>query len=159
MERRDDSSVEHVEDYSDSEEEEDEEEEKEPGTHPLSIRRNLKRCSSLIESEDALERLEAQLKKQRLEVRAKRNEHTKIQTLTSLRLLGRASTWNDLDDDQKWDKEYILAILSCKCNFNSLPGGLKESQWTKYMWDPQQQNYERAKKENLVEIGTSFLHA
>lgn len=79
------------------------------------------------------------LKRLRLDFEAQRKAQRNIQTLTSLRLVGRSSTWVELLDDGEegkkaaWKKETLLAILSCKKNVDQLPSQLEEAKWCEYL--------------------------
>lgn len=129
----------------------------EPGTLSGSILCNMKRGDALLRQEVLLEALQVQLaekrvlqarrRQQRRLVKEKqrfvetlRQEQRHIQTLASLRLMGRASTWYDLKLDQRWNKQVVLAILSCPRNTDRLPVPLTESSWMEYKKEPRNES-------------------
>ena len=113
----------------------------EPGTFSEAITRNMKRGAELLGDEDAVEELEQQLAQKRRRLEAQRTQQRNIQLLASLRLLGRAQAWYNLPLRRgennstgllcRWDKEAVLAILSCRSIIHQLPPALNENGWSK----------------------------
>mmetsp|Transcript_7834 Transcript_7834/g.13860 ORF Transcript_7834/g.13860 Transcript_7834/m.13860 type:complete len:675 (-) Transcript_7834:1080-3104(-) len=110
----------------------------EPGTLPGGIVRNMKRNASAMRAEKIMKRMERELKRVRRSLVDSIKTHRKIQIKASLSLLGRASTWIELEQSEQtkswaWEKDILLAILSCKHNSGGLPQKITEAAWEKYL--------------------------